>query len=212
MTIKEVEQIVGITTKNIRFYERMGLVSPERNRENSYRNYCESDIDSLKKIKLLRSLYVPIEEIRFVLNGKNDLKDCIARHATQLEHQIKSLQCASFLCSEIEKNAASEIDTDRFLSKIGEYEKEGVQFMNLKKNDTRKKMVAPIICAVVMIALALSFAGIFIWAMGQEDHPPLILAIIFIAIPLCIAFGIIVALVQRYKEIKGGELDEARKY
>ena len=36
MKINQVEQLVGITKKNIRFYEEQGLLSPGRNRENGY--------------------------------------------------------------------------------------------------------------------------------------------------------------------------------
>ena len=37
MTIKDVEQLTGITRQNIRFYEREGLIAPCRNPENQYR-------------------------------------------------------------------------------------------------------------------------------------------------------------------------------
>ena len=39
MTIKEVEQITGLTRSNIRFYEKEKLISPERNASNGYREY-----------------------------------------------------------------------------------------------------------------------------------------------------------------------------
>ena len=35
--INEVEALVGITKKNIRFYEEKGLLTPRRNSENGYR-------------------------------------------------------------------------------------------------------------------------------------------------------------------------------
>lgn len=34
MRINKVEELVGITKKNIRFYEEKGLLTPERNTEN----------------------------------------------------------------------------------------------------------------------------------------------------------------------------------
>jgi len=37
MKINQVEELVGITKKNIRFYEEQGLLNPERNPENGYR-------------------------------------------------------------------------------------------------------------------------------------------------------------------------------
>ncbi len=38
MKIKQVEELVGITSKNIRFYESQGLLTPER-ADNGYREY-----------------------------------------------------------------------------------------------------------------------------------------------------------------------------
>lgn len=37
MRINEVERRVGVTKKNIRFYEEEGLLKPGRNAENGYR-------------------------------------------------------------------------------------------------------------------------------------------------------------------------------
>jgi len=61
--INQVEQLVGITKGNIRFYEKEGLLNPGRNSENGYREYSEADVVWLKKVRLLRMLDVPIEEI-----------------------------------------------------------------------------------------------------------------------------------------------------
>ena len=63
MKINEVEQLVGVTKRNIRFYEKEGLLSPGRT-DNGYRDYGEADVEALRKIKLLRKLDVPLEEIR----------------------------------------------------------------------------------------------------------------------------------------------------
>lgn len=49
MKINEVERLVGITKKNIRFYEEQGLLNPDRNRENGYRDYSEEDVQTLEQ-------------------------------------------------------------------------------------------------------------------------------------------------------------------
>ena len=64
MKINEVEALVGITRKNIRFYEAEGLLSPRRNSQNGYRDYGETEVEVLRRIKLLRKLGLPLEEIR----------------------------------------------------------------------------------------------------------------------------------------------------
>ena len=39
MKINEVESLIGITKKNIRFYEDQGLITPARDKNNGYRYY-----------------------------------------------------------------------------------------------------------------------------------------------------------------------------
>ena len=75
MKINEVEQLVGITKRNIRFYEKEGLLSPSRNSDNGYREYGEAEVETLKQIKLLRKLDVPMEEIRRMQQGALILTD-----------------------------------------------------------------------------------------------------------------------------------------
>ena len=72
MKIQQVEELVGISKKNIRFYEEQGLLRPGR-AENGYREYRQADVLRLKEIKLLRKLAVPIEDIRAVLQGESAL-------------------------------------------------------------------------------------------------------------------------------------------
>ena len=44
MKINEVEAAVGVTKKNIRFYEEEGLISPRREPGNGYRSYSAADV------------------------------------------------------------------------------------------------------------------------------------------------------------------------
>ena len=69
MKIKQVEELVGITRKNIRFYEEQGLLSVER-AENGYREYSWKDVKRLQEIRFLRKLFIPIEDMREVFEGK----------------------------------------------------------------------------------------------------------------------------------------------
>lgn len=66
MKIKQVEELVGITRKNIRFYEEQGLLNVER-AENGYREYHRADIARLQEIKLFRKMDISIEEMRALL-------------------------------------------------------------------------------------------------------------------------------------------------
>ena len=75
MKINEVEAAVGVTKKNIRFYEEEGLISPGREPGNGYRSYSQADVERLRRIKLLRKLDVPLAEIREMLEGQRTLAE-----------------------------------------------------------------------------------------------------------------------------------------
>ena len=47
MKINEVEAAVGVTKKNIRFYEEEGLITPGREPGNGYRSYSQTDVERL---------------------------------------------------------------------------------------------------------------------------------------------------------------------
>ena len=72
MKIKQVEELVGITRKNIRFYEEQGLLNVAR-AENGYREYHQADVDRLMEIKLFRKMDISIEEMKALFEKKKSL-------------------------------------------------------------------------------------------------------------------------------------------
>ena len=56
MNIKQAAEQSGVSSPNIRFYEKEGLMTPARNRGNAYRDYTAGDIRTLKLIRMLRML------------------------------------------------------------------------------------------------------------------------------------------------------------
>lgn len=78
-------------------------------------------------------------------------------------------------------------------------------------NKKIKKLIAPIIITVIMIAFCAGMIAFFIW-LKTIDPIPWYLLLIMIAVYAAIMFGVIYSLIQRFKEIKGGEEDEASKY
>ena len=107
MKIKEVEQRVGITSQNIRFYEKMGLIHPVRNEENNYREYSEADVWLLERIKLLRVLGVPISEIKLINEGKLTLQDAMNCRIAELRGQEQEIKGMMRMCSRIAQSAPS---------------------------------------------------------------------------------------------------------
>ena len=216
MKINQVEQLVGITKGNIRFYEKEGLLTPGRNNENGYRDYSDADVAWLKKIKLLRMLDVPIEEILRLKSGELTLEVAMGRHMIQLERRRANLNAMAGLCQQLrEKRCQMDtLDVDEVLAGMEQQEQEGTRFMNVKRNDRVRRYLSPTVGAAVMVALMAWIIGLFVWAFAAEPEnaPPLGMLIVLIAIPAVVIIGVLVALLQRFREIGRGELDEASKY
>lgn len=204
---------MGITRKNIRFYEEQGLLKPHR-ADNGYREYHEKEIERLKQIKVLRKLSVPIEEIKRVLSGACSLDVCLDAHLEELERQKKSLEQMQEISRRlIDRHITlDKLEADTCLEELERLEKEGVRFMDVNSTDThRKKTIGALIGASSMTVIMVMIIIFMLWAHMQEPIPiGLLLSII--AIPAVIIIGTLAALIGRIKEIKGGEEDEASKY
>ena len=70
MNTKQAQQLSGVSADNIRFYEKQGLLSPLRNPDNDYRDYSPEDIRTLKRIRALRMLDMPLPQIKAVLTNQ----------------------------------------------------------------------------------------------------------------------------------------------
>ena len=67
MRIGELAQRVGLTTDAIRYYERLGLLTPARRTQSRYRDYGPEASGDLAFIKKAQSLGLKLTEIREVV-------------------------------------------------------------------------------------------------------------------------------------------------
>lgn len=216
LKINEIEALVNITKKNIRFYEAQGLLSPKRNVENGYRDYTEDDVRILKQIKFLRKIGVPIEEIKKMLTGTHTVGDGMRRHLVSLEREKQNLEYSISFCRDLQNMdiPISDWETEELLNKMDELEKHGALFKNKHTSDIRVRYVAPTIITFIMIGLLFAFIMLLSWgyATSPADAPPLWFLWLCTAICLVVGAGIVLALVQRIHEIGKGEEDDAKKY
>ena len=213
MKIKQVEELVGITRKNIRFYEDQGLLNVER-AENGYREYHQEDVIRLQEIKLFRKMDISIEEMKLLFEKKKSLQICLEQHLKELEHRKEGLLKMQDMCERLilEHRSLESLNAEDCLEEIEQMEKEGAKFMNVNKTDVhKKKRTGAIIGAAVMTVLMLVTIIIVFWANAQ-DPIPLGLLLLITGIPAVIIAGTLIALAGRMKEIEGGEEVEASKY
>ena len=214
MKIKQVEELVGITSKNIRFYEEQGLLQPRRT-ENGYRDYRQEDVEQLKRIKLFRKLGVPVEQIGKLFQGKISVNDCLENQEAALKREQDNIEKLCVLTHEMLAGSLSieKLDSDYWLDEVEKMEKEGIDFVNVSKIDIHmKKKLGALIGAGVMIVIMLFVAGVLIYGYSIDSDFP-IWALLLGIIPVTVAtVGAVVAMVSRMKEIDKGEEDEAAKY
>ena len=213
MKIKQVEELVGITRKNIRFYEDQGLLNVAR-AENGYREYHQADVDRLMEIKLFRKMDISIEEMKALFEKKKSLQICLEQHLKELEHRKEGLLKMQDMCERLilEHRSLESLNAEDCLEEIEQMEKEGAKCMNVNKTDMhKKKRTGAIVGAAVMTVLMLVTIIIVFWANAQ-DPIPLGLLLLIAGIPAVIIAGTLIALAGRMKEIEGGEEDEASKY
>ena len=85
MRIGEVAQRTGLSISNIRFYEKKGLIGPDRNAQNRYREYEEEDVRRLEEIILYRKMDFTIETIADLLEHKTDVQQAME---AQIDHTV----------------------------------------------------------------------------------------------------------------------------
>lgn len=124
MTIKETEDLTGLSRSNIRFYEKEKLIVPSRNENNGYRDYSEQDVENIKKIAYLRTLGLSIDDIRNIISEKITLHEAVSKQYELLKNQISNLNQAKDIC---EKMLASpnvgygELQIERYIPEMQEY-------------------------------------------------------------------------------------------
>lgn len=80
----------------------------------------------------------------------------------------------------------------------------------MKKKPSGWKYVAPTLCAALVGLFALGYIAMGV--MGVFAGMPVALGLLIVALPAAALFGIIYCLLERYKEIRGGEDDDFSNY
>ncbi len=98
MNIGTVSEKSGLPAKTIRYYEDIGLISPDR-RDNGYRDYSMEDVHRLRFLLRSRSLGFSVEECRQLLSlyGDRDresaeVKALATTKLGEIERKIAELQ------------------------------------------------------------------------------------------------------------------------
>lgn len=142
MNIKTAEERSGVSRQNIRFYEREGLLTPDRNPENDYREYTEEHIEILKRIRILRMVDMPLDQIKLVLEGKLTPADAAETQKQRLKQRQEELAAAIRFCEEWTRIPSLDaLDSDQMLQAMEAQENKDSLFHKWQE-DYRKVVLA----------------------------------------------------------------------
>jgi DNA-binding transcriptional MerR regulator len=97
--IGQTASLSGVSSANIRFYEKEKLISRRGMGVNGYRFYSDEDVHQLRFIRQLRSLDMTLDEVRTLLNldlrKKRDCqtaRDTLDAHIGHVRERLKELR------------------------------------------------------------------------------------------------------------------------
>jgi Cu(I)-responsive transcriptional regulator len=97
MNIGDVSERTGLPAKTIRYYEEIGLVTPDRD-ANGYRRFGTAHIHKLGFLARARSLGFSIEDCRTLLalwedrgRASGDVKALASRHLAEIDRKMAEL-------------------------------------------------------------------------------------------------------------------------
>ena len=127
MNVSQLEAALDMPRASIRFYEKEGLLSPER-LANGYRDYSEADLETLRRIKLLRALGLPLEDIKALQEGRLRLSDALRTQEERLRREAAEREAARTLCRTMELEGAeyATLDAGRYLDQLDRLGQTGV--------------------------------------------------------------------------------------
>src|SRR5919198_782629 len=89
MTIGRFARVSGLSIYALRHYDEVGLLVPaETDPDSGYRRYRREQVTTARRIRALRFIDLPIEDIRQIIDSNGDAsRDVLTRHRHRLERQ-----------------------------------------------------------------------------------------------------------------------------
>ncbi|WP_046498106.1 MerR family transcriptional regulator [Streptomyces odonnellii] len=91
-SIQEIAKMAGTTSRTLRHYGDLGLLTPSRTGSNGYRYYDQDALVRLQRILLLRELGLGLPAIARVLDGQQDTAAALRAHLGLLERERERIE------------------------------------------------------------------------------------------------------------------------
>lgn len=104
-TVQKLAQLAGVSSRTLRYYDEIGILSPARTNSSGYRIYGQKEVDRLQQILFYRELGIALETIKEIITSPTfDAELALKEHREQLLEKRKQLD---LLITNVEKTIAS---------------------------------------------------------------------------------------------------------
>ncbi|MCL2409997.1 MAG: effector binding domain-containing protein [Oscillospiraceae bacterium] len=92
-TISQVSKMFGVSTRMLRYYEQIGLLSSVKKDDYAYRMYDEATVSRLQQIIVLRKLRIPLKQIALIFADTNakTMLDVFMQSISEIDDEITAL-------------------------------------------------------------------------------------------------------------------------
>ncbi len=91
-TIKQMSELSGVTTRTLRYYDNIGLLSPSYLTKAGYRMYGKCEVNKLQEILFYKELQFSLHDIKNILSEGYDRKSTLKEQKELLILKIENLQ------------------------------------------------------------------------------------------------------------------------
>lgn len=92
-TIQQLSRLSGVTTRALRWYDKLGLLKPSGRTEGGYRRYGPAEVDRLQDILYYRALGVELARVKAILDDPSYDRLAVLRdHLSALEEERERIQ------------------------------------------------------------------------------------------------------------------------
>lgn len=93
LTVSQLAKLCDVSRTTVLYYESVGLLQPCHRSQAGYRLYGEKEIESLRKIRLYRSVGLPLRDIQALLaKTSNSSAGILVRRLSEIAAEIEALR------------------------------------------------------------------------------------------------------------------------
>lgn len=90
-SVGKTAKLVGMTAETLRHYDRVGLIRPVKDEWTKYRRYTDRDVIRLNIVSALRSMGIPLREIKTLLDT-NDIQKLVGEFERALRRADEAIR------------------------------------------------------------------------------------------------------------------------